>query len=306
MQLRFLFNQSHPGVELVDDADGAALNLRLTNQLVSGPGIEHWPLPGAGQAQRHDDFLTWRNAEAIAGAACVPVDDENLESVTYRLYTQMLALSKGYVLHRFWNFVPHINASVGELDRYMCFCVGRANALADHEIPLVGRKLPPASAVGTSGNHLCVAFLAGSNALSPVENPLQVPAYEYPQRYGPRSPSFARAGLISNDPPALMISGTASIRGSESLHVGDFERQAQTALENLLAVSEAAGHADWLSARRDHHTCVRVYIRTAHLWQTHATWLEQNLLEGIEQFNVIQADICRSELLVEIEACTAR
>ncbi len=305
MELGFTFNQSYPGVEEVDDADGQYLNLKLTNRLLAGSGVERWPLPGVGDVERHDDFVTWRGAEVIAGVAAVEVDDQSLESITHQLYEKILSLSEGYVLHRFWNFVPQINAPVGQLDRYMCFCMGRANALSNHAYPIVNRKLPPASAVGTSGDHLCVAFLAGHNELCPVENPLQVPAYEYPQRYGPRSPSFARAGVI-DDLQTLLISGTASIRGSESLHQDNFECQAQTAVENLLAVSEAADHPEWLTAGCDHHKSVRVYVKNEDLWQSHAPWLQQNLLAGIEQFNVIEADICRPELLVEIEACVAR
>ncbi len=282
--------------------EGQVLTLGLSNALLAGPGEERWPLPGRGEIERHDDFLIWRGERGMCGVAAVPVGDRNIEGVTEQLYTTILTLTDGLVLHRFWNFIPQINQPVGELDRYMCFCTGRARAFSNPTNPFTGEELPPASAVGTHGDHLCVVFVAGPESLTPVENPLQVPAYEYPPKYGPRSPSFARAGVIDAT-RTLLISGTASIRGSESLHPGDFESQARTALENIQAVSEAAGCPEWLAGGGTHRSTVRVYVKDAGARLQHAAWFERHLPVGIEQINFIQADICRAELLLELEAC---
>ena len=305
LELRFVFGQPDACVAALDLSEVHRLTLNLPNELLEGSGLEAWHLPGSGEIREHGELLTWRGETGMAGIAAVVVDDGDLEAAAARLYTGILDLTQDLVVHRFWNFVPQINAPVGELDRYMCFCVGRANAFTHHANPVPGVELPPASAVGTTGNRLCVAFIAGPHALTPVENPLQVPAYRYPKRYGPRSPSFARAGVI-NAEQALFISGTASIRASESLHVGDFACQMQTALENVAAVSQAATHPDWFASNAGYRKIVRVYVKQADLWREHGDYLRKNLLQGAQQFNVIEADICRPELLVEMEAFAAR
>jgi enamine deaminase RidA (YjgF/YER057c/UK114 family) len=304
LELRFRFGQPGAAVALQNLSDGHHLTLHLPNRLLEGSGLETWRLPGSGEAREYGDLLTWRGESGMAGIAAVAVDDNDLEAAAARLYTAILDLTGDLAVYRFWNFVPQINASVGELDRYMCFCVGRANAFNQHANPVPGVELPPASAVGTTGNHLCVAFIAGPQTLTPVENPLQVPAYRYPKRYGPRSPSFARAGVIDAE-QALFISGTASIRASESLHVGDFVCQMQTALENVAAVSEAATHPQWVEHDSAYRKVVRVYVKRADLWHEHGDYLRKNLLQGAQQINVIEADICRPELLVEMEAFAA-
>ncbi len=305
MELSFAFAQDTASARAAGVQDAQRLTLGLPNPLLAGGGGESWYLPGPGEIEQHEELIIWRGSSGMVGIAAVEVTAGDLEAAAARLYAAILNLTDDYVLHRFWNFVPQINAAVGELDRYMCFCVGRANAFAGHSKPFQGAQLPPASAVGTTGHHLCVAFLAGRETLVPVENPLQVPAYQYPQRYGPRAPSFARAGIIETA-GEMFISGTASIRASESLHAGDFVCQAQTAIENLAAVSEAAGHPHWLDAAQPYQRTVRVYVKRAELWHQHGEYLQKHLLDGVQHFNVIEADICRPELLVEIEAHTAR
>lgn len=305
MELRFKFAQNQPYARVSSESGEPVLTLATANKVLAGPGVENWLLPGTADVHQDGELTLLRGADFICGAAAVAVDDENLEHISRVLYASILQHTAGFSLHRFWNFVPQINAPVGELDRYMCFCAGRAHAFTHHERPFDGADLPPASAVGTVGGHLCLAFIAGSTHLSPVENPLQVPAYRYPRRYGPRPPSFARAGVI-DVPDSLFISGTASIRASESVHLDDFADQARTAIENLQAVSAAAHRADWLNTDTSYRRTVRVYVKNTQHWQQNASCFEQLLLAGVEQFNVVQADICRPELLVEIEAWAAR
>ena len=78
-----------------------------------------------------------------------------------------------------------------------------------------------------------------------IENPRQLSASLYPPRYGLRSPMFARAALVPNGRGAqLLVSGTASIVGHESLHIGDPERQLEETARNFEALVETAMRAD--------------------------------------------------------------
>jgi enamine deaminase RidA (YjgF/YER057c/UK114 family) len=135
-----------------------------------------------------------------------------------------------------------------------------------------------------------------------VENPRQVPAYRYSRTYGPRAPTFSRAALADagGGQLALLVSGTASIVGEHTVHHGDVVAQAHETLRNLQAVIESAHHgcsarytlADLEPTVYVRHAADAVVVRQV-LAQTEPSWREAPC---------VQADICRADLLVEIEA----
>ena len=65
------------------------------------------------------------------------------------------------------------------------------------------------------GSTASVVFAATEATPRHFENPLQVPAYEYPGEYGPRSPSFARATVVAQPGPCLFVSGTRDACGTQ-------------------------------------------------------------------------------------------
>ena len=112
-----------------------------------------------------------------------------------------------------------------------------------------------ASAVGSSDHDLVIHCLSRRNPGVPIDNPSQVRPYQYSQRYGQRPPCFARGTLI--DGTTLLVGGTASIVGEESLHGDDLIAQAQQTLANLSSLVMAAD----LSGERplDAFRSLRVY-----------------------------------------------
>src|SRR5260370_11465816 len=132
---------------------------------------------------------------------------------------------------RFGNYLPAIPEPMdAQRDRYMVFNSGRFAALSewfggpDH----LPSRLPAASGVGHYGQDLIVHCLAFDRPGQAVENPRQIPAFRYSARYGPLPPCFARATIVT-DPidanPVLLVAGTASIRGEQSVHQGDLPGQ---------------------------------------------------------------------------------
>ena len=135
------------------------------------------------------------------------------------------------------------------------------------------------------------------------ENPLQVPAYEYPGHYGPRAPSFARATVVSGPESAtVFISGTAAIRGHATVAPHSTREQLECTLENLHAIAAACGlgpeRGGGLGATRH----FKVYVRHAADQPMVAAILQERLLTRTDRVSYVQADICRASLLVEIEA----
>lgn len=227
-----------------------------------------------------------------------------VERATFEVYRRLLGdlERSGYPhLLRVWNFVPRIHDRGEGLERYMLFCKGRAEAFASHLGDGFISRLPAASAVGTEGCALVVHLLASRDPVRHVENPRQVSAYRYPERYGPASPSFARATKAAGAAGGvLFVSGTASVVGHESMHAGDPFRQTAEALTNIGAVLDAAkvpGTGGPLGARL---AALRVYLRRP----DDAGPIRAAIAEagaGDVPAAWVRADLCREELLVEIE-----
>ena len=111
-----------------------------------------------------------------------------------------------------------------------------------------------------------------------------------------------RAATINNgNNEVLFISGTASIVGHATLHHGDVIAQTRETVANLAIPIEQANlrHPTAPYALQD--LIYRVYVRHAHDYPLVRTTLEQLVGNAIEAA-YLQADVCRTDLLVEIEA----
>lgn len=203
---------------------------------------------------------------------------------------------------RIWSFVTAINAGTGDDERYKQFCLGRARAFAAMHATAPGIGYPAATAVGKpdGGRSLQVCWIAGREPGIELENPRQVAAYQYPRRYGPAAPSFSRAMLVPG--PLLLVSGTASIVGHASMHPGDVVAQLHETLDNLDALLRRAGEiADRADMRLGPDSLLKVYLRHAGDTATVERQLRARLGEDLPLL-ILAADICREELLLEIEA----
>jgi chorismate lyase/3-hydroxybenzoate synthase len=274
------------------------LSTSARGELWQGPEpAEHWE-PEAG-------IRAVRSGQLLMMAASHQQDaDESLEQLTSRLYRRLRrALKRAGFQHviRFWNFVPAINATENGMERYRRFCIGRHEAFSG-DWPLDEATYPAASAVGSASGPLEIHALAAPTPGSPLENPRQVSAYHYPSRYGPRSPAFARASFVeSGDGGTLFISGTAAIVEHRSVHPMDAAAQTREAVANLRALVE---HAEARTARRlpllRENTALRIYVRNAEDTEAVQQTLDREFPDRLPAV-FVQADICRRELLVEIE-----
>jgi chorismate lyase/3-hydroxybenzoate synthase len=205
---------------------------------------------------------------------------------------------------RFWNYLPDIRRpAAGGLDRYMVFNAGRFAACSEWlgGPDRFGRLLATASAVGWAGPDLVVHALAAREPGRPVENPRQVPAYRYSQRFGPRPPCFARATVLAGGRgtahrPTVLVGGTASIRGEESMFPGDVAAQVRETVENLCSLARAADP----TCDPSHFTDLRVYHPRDADRPTIAALVAPEF-PNFAAVEYVRADLCRPELLVEIE-----
>lgn len=196
-------------------------------------------------------------------------------------------------LLRLWNYFPGINEAESGLERYRCFSAGRHDAFVAKG-RTIGPGTPAACALGTASGPLVIYFLAATRAGTAVENPRQVSAYHYPIQYGPRSPSFSRATRVSEPQPMLYISGTASIVGHATVHAGDAQQQLEETLTNIRAVAVDTVLGD------GSRLYLKVYLRDAAYLPFVQTRLRAEFGPHAH-IAYLQADICRSDLLLEIE-----
>ncbi|HTI03229.1 MAG TPA: hypothetical protein VL752_19980 [Acidisoma sp.] len=193
---------------------------------------------------------------------------------------------------RFWNYIGDILADQDGMERYWRFNLGRERAFA----ALLRQERPPvATGIGCGGMRTVIYVLGARNPAEPVENPRQISAYVYPQRYGPASPRFSRASR--HEGGTLFISGTASIVGHESRHPGNFDAQMRETLRNLDVMMRLTEEG----STRDGRWAIKTYLRDG----AHAAKLEAALAASLPpgtQYLHLVADICRTDLLLEIEA----
>jgi len=245
----------------------------------------------------------FRTSDWLLGFASVPLEG-GLEEAAHRLYLDVFKATRGLQLARIWNYVPAINEpSPGGLENYRVFCCGRSRAFESHHGGGYKALLPSASAVGCASRTLTVSFAASSEIPEHVENPLQMPAYEYPQDHGPRSPSFARATVVPGKKGVtVFVSGTAAIRGHATVAPDHLAGQLDCTQENLREISNACGLGNDLGRSNSSARHFKVYVRFASDAPAIADQLKRELLKPGDRVSYVQADICRTSLLVEIEA----
>ncbi len=220
-----------------------------------------------------------------------------------------LAREQGYTdLVRMWNLIGGITSPNADgLEIYRDFCFGRAEAFAawSERFP----QLPAATGIGTLSPGVDLCFLAAKPGRTVhLENPRQTPAYKYPSRYGPKSPSFARGTFLEDvgrqGAGSLFVSGTASIVGNDSVHPGDVAQQTEETLRNIETLvgrdnleRHALGGSGHSLKDLDQ---VKVYVRDAE----HVPVVRDictSALSASTDLAYFNVDICRPDLLVEIE-----
>jgi len=279
--------------------------LRVALPVLAGAAEEQL-LAGAGAPEARAGYRLFQRGSYLAGFA-VAAPEPDLETATLELYRRLFAVTAGRHLYRICNYVPRINAESQGLENYRHFCRGRSLAFETTFGAEFQRRLPAAFAVGAAAGPLALGFLAGEAAPRHFENPRQVPAFEYPEQYGPRPPSFSRATAVEGDGGGrIFISGTAAVRGHASVADGDVARQLVCTLENLALMGEATGAGPDLGLQAGWRRSFKVFLRHPEELGLVQAELARRLVHPGDTVSYLQADLCRAELAVEIEATLAR
>lgn len=285
-----------------------ALPRWVTNWVGGGAVHEKKPLDGVMLESIHGDGGACVKATIDAAGAMTPVQFKNRVGSAYlQIERQLAFLGSPWVL-RYWNFIPAIHQACGEWsDHYMAFNAGRYEVIERLGVPANPLGCA-ASAVGYDGTDLVIAALGAADRSVAVENPRQVPAVQYSPKYGPVPPSFARGSLICRGGRQWLLgSGTASVVGEDSRHPDDLNGQLEETLRNIAALINAAIRRHDITATRLESNealslCLdaRVYLRRV---ADEAAVIERlrKAMVNLKGMEIVQAEICRQELMVEVE-----
>lgn len=306
--------------------------LPVTNYVLQAPccgaavALEAWAIGGDSvRVERFGPHALTVAYDSIRWVYCAGLQPGSADAGAYAQMTSLLQQMRAALtgagtdfehVVRTWFYLGGITELEGTTQRYMELNRARADFYRDIRF---GRSLleaevaqgiyPASTGIGTRGAGLVAGCLALQTSrkdamLLHLENPRQTPAYAYHSRYSPQSPKFSRGmALALGDYVTTWISGTASIVNSESRHVGDIERQTEQTIDNiehLIAPDTFAAHGlRGTGATLRDLAKIRVYLKRPEDFSKCKAVCERRLGRVPAIYAV--ADVCRPELLVEIE-----
>lgn len=272
--------------------------VRVGLEVIGDPVVEVWRTDGAVRHGR-SGAVHW-SSDGNYGCFAIEIAEPAADDIAaaaeraYRELTQFIRASETPHVLRLWNYFDAINLGDGDDERYRRFCVGRVRGIDGHWRD----AFPAATAIGRRDGVrvLQVYALAARSAGVPVENPRQVNAWRYPREFGPTPPTFARG--MATPAGQLLISGTAAVVGSASRHEDDVAAQLDETLTNIASLIGTASTGAVKEPGAG--SLLKVYVRDRGDASLIASKL-RGTLRKLEGLLILNADICRRELLVEID-----
>ena len=253
--------------------------------------------------------LTWLIAGASGSEERTASRDRDIKLMFRRLEERLTcSLDQPCQLLRTWFAIPEI---ICPEKTYHLFNEIRHQVYeqwSSREDHAIHSRYPAGTGVGTRdecpvGSVIACKLGAASRIVS-LENPLQTPATEYKPCYSPAPPSFVRAKAVALPGAVLtLVSGTASIRGAESRHLGNVSAQTELALDNidaLLGEENMRRHGiSAITGGLKTVKCAVIYVKNEKMIPAARRACQARLSEAIPILYAV-ADLCREELLVEI------
>ena len=209
---------------------------------------------------------------------------------------------------RQWNYIGNITQHRDGRQNYQEFNDARSVYYRKGSWP---NGYPAATGIGASCDGIIVGCIAykSSGGIYPVNNPLQIAAHEYSKAVlvdnnedaVKSTPKFERAKLIEiSDLAVCFVSGTAAIRGEDSMEADSADLQTIQTIENIEYLVSRENLVKYGCKPLDlHYLNLRVYIKNAEDYEEVKSIVKARYPDVPAIYTV--ADVCRPELLVEIE-----
>lgn len=214
---------------------------------------------------------------------------------------------------RQWNYIERITEFEGNYQHYQAFNDARTHFYADTKWQ---KGYPAATGIGVARGGIMIDFNAIKGdqiTILALDNSLQVPAHVYSQEVllgaedktfkNKTTPKFERGkAVISEGSSMSYISGTAAIRGEDSLESVDVITQNTITMENidfLVSCDNLKKNGLQIKLNNPVYQLLRVYVKN----QSDCKEVEKYMTDNypIAEKCYLHADVCREELLIEIE-----
>lgn len=190
---------------------------------------------------------------------------------------------------------------------------------------------PAATGIGMQAEGIAIDFVAVSNigkeVNGPMRSPVQKNAFDYAQEClvgdgllsrstqirnltGQKQPPLFERGryFTGNGNTLMMVSGTASIRGEETIAKGNALAQLENTVEFIHELVHHMGETIG-SSHPDHHGKIPHIVYDRARLYVKKGWYTASLSEKFRTYypgecicTLVEADVCRDDLLIEIEA----
>ncbi len=211
---------------------------------------------------------------------------------------------------RQWNYIPKIVDFDGDFQHYQQFNDSRS---LFYQKSRWANGYPAATGIGTEFGPLVIDVIAmqGHDDEFAIKNPRQIDAHVYSEQVllgeddlylkQKSTPKFERAKLIvDQDTSVVFVSGTAAIIGEESLSINDAAKQTILTFENIESLVDHENLNGYKMFEASKIDAMRVYIKNEENFKTIKNICEERYPSI--PFIYLLSDVCRDELLVEIEA----
>ncbi len=217
-----------------------------------------------------------------------------------------------------WNYIPQITATDADnYQHYQAFNDSRSEFYRTADWTKSG--YPAATGIGMDCGAVTIDLIAvkplnDKIKIIPIDNDLQLAAHVYSQEVligtegdiveGKSTPKFERAKALGNKEEGYVcyISGTAAIRGEESIGDNAAEQTVLTMenIEHLISEHTCNKYGVELSDNQRKVYIARAYVKR----ECDAVAIKAEVNKRWPHISMIylSADVCRDELLIEIEA----
>lgn len=216
-------------------------------------------------------------------------------------------------IFRQWNYIESITGTVSNSQRYQIFNDVRSLFYSESDFV---QGYPAATGIGMNTGGVIIDFIAAvHNQVWPVKNPEQVDAHKYSDevladnefsdKLKRTTPKFERAKAIALEKDILLyISGTAAIKGQQSMAQNDAYQQTLETIDNIEQLTDfknlTSHHIPVTDPSSIEPAYFRIYIKTsADLPGVRSAF--ESRFGKMNNVLYLIGDICRAELLMEIE-----
>ena len=284
-----------------------------------GLAIEIYALDGADiRFEEHKGIcygLIESEAEKMLFIEGIPASDfsDGVQSQSDEVFQRLDAILSlhGFVVDdivRQWNYIGNIVACREGKQNYQEFNDARSRYYGRCEWR---NGYPAATGIGSTEGIIVggIALKKAQGGIYPIDNPLQIAAHVYSKNVlidddanaVKSTPKFERAKLVETERGACcFVSGTAAIRGEESVDANSARMQTIRTIENIEYLVSKENLVRFGCKPYDlHYIKLHIFIKNEEDYEDVRSVVEERCPQVAAIYSI--ADVCRSELLVEIE-----